>query len=341
MKTVVWQGPGVMTLEHQPEPVPGKSTVVVKVVAAGICGSDLTAYTGRMGISLPGQIRGHEFAGVVVRTLPENSDWQGLSVAVNPLISCNTCRACRRGDDNQCAEQVSLGIHRPGGFAEFAAVPISNLVALTPNVDFVAAATAEPLADAIHAVKLGLAAGPIEQALVIGAGSIGMLLISAARLLGVTDIVVLEPNTARHDLALSSGGTSVFGSPTEVDAYYADRELPGSDTVFDVVGTSQTRQDAVRWTNRGGTTVFVGLHDDDAELPWRDVIRREVTIRGSSASNRNDFRTAADWLDNGLIQLPDWRPDSLENAAQVFEAMAGGTAPTLQKVMLMPDPETN
>ncbi|MCU1475385.1 MAG: Alcohol dehydrogenase GroES-like protein [Subtercola sp.] len=339
MKTVVWQGPGVMTLENQPEPEATPGVVVVRVVAAGICGSDLTAFTGRMGISLPGQIRGHEFSGVVISSTPENADWVGVPVAVNPLLSCNTCRACRRGDDNQCAEQVSIGIQRPGGFAELAAVPVTNLVALTPNVDFVAAATAEPLADAIHAVRLGLSSGPAEQALVIGAGSIGTLLIASARLLGVTDIVVLDPDTRRHDAAISAGGTTIFDNRDDVNGYFATNPLGGADLVFDVVGTPGTRHDAVQWTNRGGTTVMVGLHEDTADLSWRDIIRREITLKGSSASNRNDFRTAADWLNNGLIELPAWRADTLENAPAIFTTMTNGSRPSsLEKVMLMPAP---
>jgi len=327
-----------MTVEEYAEPVAEPGTVVVRVAAAGICGSDMTAYQGKMGVSRPGQIRGHEFSGVVVDAVPENSDWLQLPVVVNPLVSCGVCRACRRGQDNLCPDQISLGIQRPGGFSELVAVPIANLVALTPNVDLVTAATAEPLAQAIHDVKLALRDGPVEQAIVIGAGAIGMLVVTAARLLGIAEILVLEPNAARHDAVLSAGATVAFADRDGVSDYLRERGIPGADAVFDIVGMAQTRRDAVHWTARGGTAVFVGLHEDDSELPWRDLLRREITVRCANASSRDDFRLAADWLSNGLAELADCRTDSLEDAPAIFTALADGSAPPALKVLLTPSP---
>jgi threonine dehydrogenase-like Zn-dependent dehydrogenase len=325
-----------MTLEQQPEPVAEPGTVVVRVVAAGICGSDVTAYLGHMGISQPGQVRGHEFAGIVVDAVAENADWLNLPVTVNPLVSCGICRACRAGHDNQCANQVSLGIQRPGAFAEFVAVPIVNLVALTPNVDLRAAATAEPLAQGIHDVRLALRDGPVDVAVVIGGGSIGMFVVTAAQLLGISEIIVLEPNADRHEAIRRAGGTVVLGSRDEVTRHLHERGTLGADAVFDVVGIEQTRKDAITWTARGGTAVFVGLHEDSSELPWRDLLRREITVRCANASDRDDFRLAADWLSNGLADLPDYRTDSLENAPAVFASLADGSAPAGVKVILEP-----
>ena len=337
MKAVVWQGPNSMTVEQLPDPEPVAGEVVVRVEAAGICGSDVTSYLGRMGTSKPGQIRGHEFAGTVARTVDGDADWLGLPVAVNPILSCGRCRACLRGLDNLCPDQTSLGIQRPGGFAEFVRVPTRNLVALPPGVELRLAAATEPLAQAIHDVRLALRDGPVDTALVIGAGAIGLLVVQAAHLQGIEHIAVLEPNEARHDAALSAGAAAAFTDRAAAATHAAGNGVPGMDAVFDVVGTAGTRQDAVDWTARGGSAVFVGLHDDASALAWRDALRREITVRGSNASAREDLRLAADWLVNGLAGLPASVPEPLDRAPEIFAALASGE-PASGKVLLVPAP---
>lgn len=337
MKAVVWQGPSSMTVAEVPAPEPVAGEVVVRVEAAGICGSDVTSYLGRMGISKPGQIRGHEFAGTVAGVVDGDADWLGLPVAVNPIVSCGRCRACVRGLDNLCPDQTSMGIQRPGGFAEFVRVPTRNLVTLPPGVDLRLAAATEPLAQAIHDVRLALRDGPVETAMVIGAGAIGLLVVQAAHLQGIEHIAVLESNAARHEAALSAGATEAFRDRAAAAAHAADpgNGVPGMDAVFDVVGTAGTRQDAVDWTARGGSAVFVGLHDDASALTWRDALRREITVRGSNASAREDVRLAVDWLVNGLAGPPASEPEPLDRAPEIFASLAAGR-PANGKILLAP-----
>jgi 2-desacetyl-2-hydroxyethyl bacteriochlorophyllide A dehydrogenase len=335
VKAVVWNGPNDMTLESLETPRASAGAVIVEPRATGICGSDLIAYQGHMGVSNPGQVRGHEFAGLVVETDPQDAAWLGLPVVVNPLVSCGQCRACVRRADNQCARQATLGILSPGSLAERVGVPVRNLIALAPQVDLRAAAGAEPLAQAVHDVRVALRDRPAETTLVIGAGSIGLLVVQAARQLGIGHIAVLEPNSRRHALIRAAGADSVFSDRAEADdlANAGRSGDLGFDVVFDLVGIAATRQDAVTWTGRGGTAMFVGLHSDSTPITWRDALRREITIRATNASDQGDFITAVEWITEGSVQVPMPQLRALDDTPEIFRALAEGAASN-EKVLI-------
>lgn len=327
MRALVWQRPGVMLVEDVAPPRPAPGEVVLQVDAAGICGSDVTAFLGHMGTARPGSVRGHELAGTVVETDPGDAGLLGARVAVNPLVSCGSCPACRRGADNQCPHQQSIGIQRPGGFAEQVLVPVRNLVPVPADLDDRTVATAEPLAQACHDVQLALRVGGGGSALVVGAGAIGLLVVQAARLLGLGPVTVLEPNASRRRAAAAAGAAVALAGPEEVDAQAGDLPEQGWDVVLDVVGTDRTRRDGLRWTRRGGVLVLVGLHEDETALPWRDVIRREVVVLGSNASDAGDFAQAVEWLVSGRAGLgtpQDHVP--LEAGPETLARLAGGGA---------------
>jgi 2-desacetyl-2-hydroxyethyl bacteriochlorophyllide A dehydrogenase len=324
MKAVVWSGPNEMNLEDVAEPQAAPGWVVVKPSATGICGSDITAYKGMMGVSAPGTIRGHEFSGKVVAADNDEASWIGQTVVVNPLVSCGHCRHCRSGADNQCPTQKSLGILLPGSLAEYVAAPVGNLIAMS-GVPPTAAAVTEPLAQALHDVVLAQRDSPVRSALVIGAGSIGYLAVQVARHRGIESIVVLDPATERRIDALRSGASMAFAAPEDVDAYLVEQVEKGFDAVLDLVGFPATRADALRWTRRGGTAVFVGLHSAGDDADWRAAIRRELTVRCANASSTADFEQAAQWLRDGRIvpfAASDVHP--LSAAPTVFRDLAHG-----------------
>ena len=331
MRALVYRGPFDVAVQEVADPTARPGQVVVEVLAVGICGSDVTAYAGRMGTAHPGDIRGHEFAGRVCSAAPPDEAWLGRRVAVNPLVGCGRCGFCAAGADNLCADQVTLGVQGPGGFAERVAVPVGQLLEVPDTLSDVAAATSEPLAQAIHDVRLGLRDGPAESALVIGAGAIGLFVVQAARALGVGKVSALEPAEERRAAAGAAGAGLLFASPDE--AAEAFGRAP-ADVVFDCVGTEATRARALSWTRRGGTVVLVGLHADSTALPWRDVIRREITLRGSMASTPEDFRLAVDWLAEGRAGLPGLGPAvPLEHGPAVFEELTAGTRPGLKTLL--------
>ncbi|GAB3365345.1 alcohol dehydrogenase catalytic domain-containing protein [Modestobacter lapidis] len=325
-----------MTVGEVDEPVAVAGEVVVTVHRVGICGSDVTAYRGNMGIARPGDVRGHEFAGVVT-AVADNVDraWLGRRVAVNAQVTCGKCWACRNDTDNLCPHLQIIGVHRAGAFAERVAVPARNLIAVDDTVTAQLAATAEPLAQACHDVQLVLPAEP-RSVLVIGAGSIGNLVVQAARLLGIPEITVVEPHPQRRAAAVAAGAETTVESTDVAAAVAAARPEGGFDVVFDVVGVAGTRTAAVGLARPGGQVVLVGLHTDVHELSWFPVIRREVVLRGANCYDRGDFAQAVAWLHAGEIRPPDTvRHVILDEGPAVFAELASG-AVTVAKTYVTP-----
>jgi len=320
MKALVYRGPFETTLEDVPEPAAEPGSVVVQVAAVGMCGSDVTAFTGHMDTANSGDVRGHEFAGHVVEATGPDERWLGLQVAVNPNVTCGRCGFCQGGADNLCPEARLIGVHRAGAYAERVSVPVRQLVVLPSTVPFTAAATTEPLAQAVHDVRLALRHGTVDTALVIGSGAIGFFVLQAARNLGIGSVAVLEPSPARRASAEAAGADQVFASTEEA----ADmlRAKPVS-AAFDAVGTEATRQLAVLSTRPGGTVILVGLHVGSSSLEFRDVIRREIALCGSMAETAADFHLAAAWLAQrqaGLPSLP--APHDLAEGPALFRELA-------------------
>jgi 2-desacetyl-2-hydroxyethyl bacteriochlorophyllide A dehydrogenase len=318
VKALVWLGPERMALEEQPPPKVPPGSVLVRSRAAGICGSEVEGYLGRMGNRRPPLVMGHEFAGEVVQ-LGEGVDprWQRTRVAVNPIVSCGRCAACRAGDTNLCARRALIGIARPGGFAELVEVPEPNLFELPADADDRIGALVEPMANGVHAVRLGMSLGAVERAAVIGAGMIGLACLQAALAGGVETLAVIEPHTGRRERARALGAHATHSSVSEAGEDY--------DLVLDAAGAAATRQAAVELVRNGGVCVFLGLHEDETALSWHRVIRNQVTVRGSFAYSRDDFQTALNWLVSqriGIGELP--APVPLEHGPDAFAELARG-----------------
>src|SRR5829696_7118898 len=194
MRAIVWQGPNEMTVEDQPEPPdPGPGELILKPEAVGICGSEVEGYLGHMGNRTPPLVMGHEFAGTVVAG---DSELVGQRVAVNPLSGCGECKLCASGHGNLCRDRVLIGVHVPGAFADFVRVPAADARVLPDGVSSRVGALMEPLANGVHAVRL--APPGVECAVVIGAGTIGLVALQAALLHRFADVRVVEPQELRR-----------------------------------------------------------------------------------------------------------------------------------------------
>lgn len=318
MRALVWQGPHRMAVEEAPEPSAPAGWVVVRPGAAGVCGSEVEGYLGRMANRVPPLVMGHEFAGEVVVVGPDvETGWMGKRVAINPIVGCGRCSACRADAPNLCADRTLVGAQHPGGFAERVAVPVECLVELPAGLDLRLGALVEPLANGVHAAGLGLTLGPVERAVVIGGGMIGLACLQGALLSGVGSVTVVEPNQTRREIAAGLGATAVHGSLADVE--------PAVDLVLDAVGTAATRRAAVELVRQGGVCVFLGLHDDESGLPFHSVIRKSVTIRGSYAYARAEFARALEWVADGRAGIGELTPVlPLERGPDVFAELAAG-----------------
>ena len=327
MKGIVWHGPEKMSVEEVPEPEVEPGAVVVRPTAAGICGSEVEGYLGRMGNRTPPLVMGHEFAGTVTE-VGEGVDEAllGRLVAVNPLSSDGTCRLCQSGLTNLCPNRRLVGIHSPGGFAEYTLAPAANVYPLPAGVEARTGALAEPLANGVHAARLGLADGSVEHAVVIGAGTIGLMCLQAAVLDGIPEVRAVEPVGARREQALALGANAAHESGEEAgEALQEPTEGLGADLVIDAVGAEATRGMALDLLRPGGRVVYIGLHDDDTTLGFHDVVRGQLDLQGSYAYTADDYEQALDWLVEGkagIGELPPVLP--LEEGPEAFAGLVRG-----------------
>jgi (R,R)-butanediol dehydrogenase / meso-butanediol dehydrogenase / diacetyl reductase len=340
MKGIVWHGPERMSVEEVEEPVLAPGSVIVRPTAAGICGSEVEGYLGKMGNRKPPLVMGHEFAGTVTE-VGEGVDeaLAGREVAVNPLFSDGTCRLCRNGYTNLCPNRRMIGIHTPGGFAEYTLAPASNVYPLPEGVGARTGALAEPLANGVHAVRLGLAAYPVGEAVVIGAGTIGLMCLQAAVLDGIPHVSVVEPHEARREQALALGAHAAYASGEEARAALeGPTEGLGADLVIDAVGAEVTRRMAVEELVRpGGRVVFVGLHDDATTLGFHGVVRGQLDLQGSYAYTAEDYEQALDWLvagKAGIGELPPVLP--LEEGPAAFAELVRGPSEQIKVFLAAP-----
>lgn len=308
-----------------PRPRPHPGWVVLRVAAVGICGSELGGYLGHNELRKPPLVMGHEFSGIV-EEVGEGVEGvePGRLVTANPLVSCGSCRHCRSGNRQLCARRKIIGIDYPGAFAEWVAVPAS---AVYPVPDPVLGALVEPFACALRAVRLAeVEVG--DEALVIGAGIIGLMTAKALGLAGARRVIVADPNSRRREAARAWGASDL-----------AETVLTGVsdlDVVVDAVGFGATRRDALGVLRRGGRLVWIGLHENETTLPGNGMVRDEVTVRGSFCYRDEEFARAVALITEGSA-LPtgrewlDVRP--LASGDEAFREQAEGPAPFAKIVL--------
>jgi threonine dehydrogenase-like Zn-dependent dehydrogenase len=329
MSALVYEAPLQMNMREVPLPVIQSDEVLIRVAYSGICGSELSGYEGKNSLRKPPLIMGHEFSGHIEAlgsavNRPELK--VGAAVTANPLLSCRQCRYCLSGKQHLCPNRKLLGAHVPGSNAEFVAIRADALFLIPSELSLATAALAEPAACAIHAAALALPA-PDEQALVVGAGPIGLMGIQALADRGMKRIFCIDLNAERLAMAEKLGAVS---------ATFESLASQPVEIVIDAVGASATRQGCARVVRSGGRIIWIGLHESDTALPVNDFIRREITTHGSFAYTPVDFDNALQVLAQKRITLEAaWTQiEPLENGTACFEKLLHG-AP-ISKIWLTP-----
>lgn len=328
MRAVRLQAAGRIELVEVPDPSAGPGEVLVRVLAAGICGTDRHLYKGEFPCAPPVTL-GHEFSGEVLVagqgvTLPP-----GTRIACDPNIACGACDQCLRGRTNLCIRNVAIGIHRDGGFADMAVIPAHRAVAV-PGLDPHHAAFAEPLACTLHGLDLG-AAVPGERVIVLGGGVIGLLAVQLARTAGA-EVTLVTRHPAKRALAQEIGATHTAATEAEARAL-----LPrGADLVVECAGVAETVEMAPRLTRSGGRVVILGVMPQGQKVgiePF-DLLFREIQLLHSFINPFTQTRAAA-MLMSGQVQVAPLisRIVPLSEAAAVI---ANPAAPGEVKVLVVP-----
>ncbi|GGM68611.1 galactitol-1-phosphate 5-dehydrogenase [Thermogymnomonas acidicola] len=323
-RSLVWTDIGKMEVRGLETPPLRDGWVRVRSEFCGICGSELSAFLGQNELRRPPSVMGHEFAGEVVEVSGSvDRSLVGQKVAVNPLVSCGKCRYCRSGLRNLCIEREIIGVNYPGGFAETVDVPAYSVYRVRDTLN---GSFSEPLATALRAVrKSGIEPG--DRVLIIGAGTIGLFALELARKAGADIVAVVEKNAKRAMIAREWGAD--LSLPPEA---LQDRDF---DVAIDAVGFSSTRRMAVERVRRGGTVVFLGLHEPKAEVNGNSIVRDEVSISGSFCYSDEDFSRAVDMINRGtVLRESSWyRVEALENGQDAFRRMLAEDADVSKTVL--------
>ena len=325
-----------------PLPRPGPDELLVRVAACGICGSDVHGYDGSSGRRIPPLVMGHEAAGIVADAGTGVSNFKsGDRVTFDSTVYCGECANCSRGDRNLCDNRQVLGVscgdyRRAGAFAEFVVVPARIAYKLPENLSFEEAALLEAVAVAMHAVSLV----PIKRestALVLGAGTIGLLIQQALRAAGCGQVLVADLDRSRLELSEKLGATRVLQSGPQLAQQIT--ELTGGigvDLAVEAVGINATVAAAIDNVRKGGNVVLVGNVTPEVTIHLQKVVSRQLRLQGSCASC-GEYPLAIELMSKGDIRVKPLITAlaPLEDGPRWFERLYKGE-PNLLKVVLTP-----
>ena len=331
-----------LELADLPTPQPRPDEVLIRVAACGICGSDVHGYDGSSGRRIPPLVMGHEAAGTIESVGSAVKNFApGDRVTFDSTVYCGECSNCRRGDINLCDRRQVLGVscddyRRAGAFAEFVAIPARILHRLPEDLPFAEAAMLEAVAVALHAVNLAEISSN-TTALVIGAGTIGILTLQALRAAGCSRVFVTDVDADRLAMARELGANEILLSDQSLSKkllQLTDNE--GVDIALEAVGRNETVAAAIDSVRKGGGVVLIGNITPNVTLPLQKVVSRQIRLQGSCAS-AGEYPQAIRWMASGAIRVKPLitAVAPLEEGARWFERLYA-REPNLLKVVLTP-----
>ncbi|MBW3086543.1 L-threonine 3-dehydrogenase [Austwickia sp. TVS 96-490-7B] len=279
-------GPG-LELREVPEPVCGPTDVKIKVMRAGLCGTDLhleqwddwAAATVKPPLTI-----GHEFYGEIVEVGSEVSDHSrlrpGLRASGEGHVVCGACRNCRAGRRHVCIHTQGIGVNRDGAFADYVVIPATNAWVQPDDLDPDLGAVFDPFGNATHTALQWPMVG--EDVLITGAGPIGVMAAAIARHAGARHVVVTDLSDFRLELARKAGADMVVNT-TRTSVREAQRELDmkeGFDIGLEMSGAPAAVNDMIDNMNHGGRVAMLGLPKDPYPIDWGKVITHMITIKG-------------------------------------------------------------
>lgn len=306
MRVAIIETSGTIRVGTISDPTPKPDELVIRVGACGICGTDLHIAAGELPPVPYPIVPGHEFAGEVAAVGSDVAQKMGTTttgirigtrVAVDPNLYCGHCTFCRTGHANLCLNWAAIGVTMNGAFAEYVAVPAANAYILPDTISYREAALIEPLSCAIHGMhKLNAQVG--DRILIVGAGTMGLILLQLALRVGASRVVVQDLNTQRLARAEKLGAHS---TQTSIESVLEDEPL-GFDCVIDATGVPAAMEAAFKAVKRGGKFLIFGVAPSEARIslsPFR-IYNDEITILGSMAILFS-FEAATNLISNRVI----------------------------------------
>jgi len=308
MKAAVYYGKHDIRVEERGIRPPNDNEVVVRVAFCGICGTDLHIYHGDEGAAatIPPMVLGHEMSGVIHEVGASVTNLQtGDHVAIDPNFYCGQCYYCRSGSEQFCSGMNGVGTTCDGGFAEYCTLPSKAVIKVPKEMPLEIAAFAEPLACCLHGIDLtDIRVG--DQVLLIGAGSIGLLMLQLSKLAGASRLTVIEPDKKKQALAKTLGADITFSSGEEYLNYFKNSNTVRADRVIECVGKTETVSLAIEAATKGATIMMFGLTPPNAtvEIKPFEIFKKELHITASFVNPLTQSR-ALELLASGKISASE------------------------------------
>jgi len=330
MKVAIYYNNNDVRIEEFPKPEIGEGEFLLKMMASGICGSDVMEW---YRLKTAPRVLGHEVTGEIVETGKGVSYKVGDRVFVSHHVPCNECEQCKAGHHTAC-ETLHKTNFEPGGFAEFIRVPEINVrngvYPLPDNVSYEDGTFIEPLACVVRGQRLA-GVGKEQTVLVLGSGISGLLHIQLAKLKGAKRIIATDVNELRRDMARKFKTDEVIDAKKGIEMK--------ADVVIVCTGAEAAAEQALKCVGRGGTVLFFAVPEPGFELtvPINEFWRNEVTVRTSYGAAPNDLEEALELIKEGKINVRDMVTHvlPLDKAAEGFRLVA--EAEVSLKVILKPN----
>jgi L-iditol 2-dehydrogenase len=294
MRAMVLRAPSDLALDDVALPQVPAGHVLVRITHSGLCGTDLKIYNGAIPAQYP-LIMGHEMVGEVVG---------GARVIIDPVLYCGTCFHCRIGQTNLCPAGGLIGRETNGGFAEYAAVPASQVFRLPDSIDSAGAPLIQVATTCLHAQRLtSVSRG--ESVAVIGLGVSGQLHVQLAKARGAGKVIGISRSRFKNELAKQLGADVVIESGPEAAAKVLDEtDGRGADVVIESTGVMASIADAIRMVRFGGRILLFGITSaTSGALPFYDLYFKELTLINNRAATAQDFPVMIDLVDCGAVRL--------------------------------------
>jgi 2-desacetyl-2-hydroxyethyl bacteriochlorophyllide A dehydrogenase len=306
MKALVLDGVNKLETREIPADQPKEDEYLIKVEAAGICGTDRHILHGTYPASYP-VVLGHEFSGRIEHAPTLSKFKVGERVNINPNIACQRCAYCRMGLVNLCMHNIAHGVNRNGGLAQFAAIPETQLFKLPESIDPKFGAFCEPLACCIQAIDLA-EINPGDKVAIIGGGIIGQLMVQLVKLSGAEVILLSTRQKFRREMAERLGAThSIDPSNSKSNDKFVGPNgvVPiGFDVVIECAGTKETLKQSLEIIRSGGSVILFGVmpQNEIFELSPFDIFVRQIRIQGVFTGSKV-HKKAAEMISENKLDL--------------------------------------
>lgn len=324
MKSAVFYEKHKLVIENIEKPTPCENEVLIKVMACGICGTDVHIFEGDEGAAATpaGTVLGHEFSGVVEQVGANVNGFKvGDKVCVDPNKLCGDCYYCRNGIGHFCDNMIGIGTTVNGGFSEYCVVPVSQLYKVSDKTTFEEAAMAEPVACCMHGIDMcDISCG--DTVMVIGGGMIGLIMLQLAKLKGAAKLVMVELVEAKREHAKRLGADVCIDPFNEdVKAVLRANNIGRVNTVIECVGNVKTMEQAISYADKKSTVMLFGLSKPDDTLPIKpfELFKKEIVLKSSFVNPYTQTR-AIELIDSGKIDVSSmiYSVNSLDELPEIF-----------------------